>query len=151
MKNKLIESIPISLFLLFILISTACNIDFPTPKNMMSKPSLITEVNAFIQQNPLYFSEHYSINPNVNWDYEDGVKTETHSLEFGCYNDNLPDLETPKLDSLSKILAKTILSNIENDTSFNQVRVTMTKQEKSGITEKEWNYVKAFEIKELKN
>jgi len=136
-----------------ILIFVSCNIDIeiPTQKELKIKSTLENEVNNVLFQNQELFAEEYSIFPNATLNYIDGERTETHAITFSCYNENLNNLETSKVDSVSSILAKVILDNIENDTSFSQIVIAMTKQEKSAFIEKEWNYSKGFEIEELKN
>ena len=151
MRNRLVKIKTFSTVVILILMLLSCNnIVLPTPKNLITKENLINEVNEFIQQNQDYYSDQYAIYPNVTQNYLNGEKTEIHYVEFYCYNENLNDLENSKIDSLSKILSKTILSNIENDTSFSSIVVTMIKQEKSGFAEHEWSYSKEFKIDEFK-
>jgi len=144
------KKLTIVLFHIFILLFTSCNIELPKLTELKAKDTLSREVNNLIHQNEGVLSEQYAINPNVTLNYNNGEKVEIHYITFSCYNENLDTLDRIKLDSVGEVLAKIILSNIENDTNFNRIAIEMTKQENSTFTEKEWNYFKEFEIDDLK-
>lgn len=144
------KKITIILSQILILLFVSCNIEIPTLKELKVKDTLSSEVNNLIHQNEELFSEQYVINPNVILNYNNGEKEEIHYITFSCYNENLDTLDRIKLDSVGEVLAKVILSNVENDTSFNRIAIEMTKQENSTITQREWNYSNEFKIDDLK-
>ena len=145
-----INSIAIIVLIFHLILVTSCNVEIPRLKELVLSENIEEEIGKLISSNSDILPLEYMLHPNFEVNYNDGVKEGFHSIYYSCYNDKLDKLVTEEIDSISYILAKVILNNVKNDTSFSRIAISMEKKNNGIITEKEWNYLNIFSIEELK-
>ena len=137
------------LFVTTIVFSASCNIDFPDRKELIVSEKIDEEINHVITLSNGILPVDYTLFPSVFVHIFNGEKEVIHSVRYSSYHENLDKYESPEIDSFSSMLAKVILKNTVNDTSFSKIVIEMNKVESSPFHEKEWNYSKEFNINEM--
>jgi|GEM_PF-6282932 len=138
------------LFFASILMVSACNLESYMPTEVKLKNTYELNVKKVLNANKEVLPEEITLMALKNSVTDNGQSTTYNSLVAAGYQKNLGTLDTAKANAACLELAKVILENVENDTSYTQLVINMQKSEKTVFTEKEWNYSRTFDCSKLR-
>lgn len=140
----------IHLFLATALLLSACHFESYMPTQAKMKNDCGPAINSILEANKDVLPTEISLVAQKSQQMDNGNTSEFQSLVATGYQDNLDNLDTAKANAACLQLAKVILANVENDTSFDRIEILMYKKQKKFLVEKEWSYSRVFDCSELR-
>lgn len=148
-KNYFMKS-QIHLFFTALLMLQACHFESYMPTQAKLKQTCGPAIDSVLQANKDVLPSEISLTAQKNMQSNNGQTSSYQTLVASGYQDNLDNLDTAKANAACLQLAKVILANVENDTSFDRIEIQMQKNQKSFLVEKEWSYSRGFDCNKLR-
>lgn len=148
-KNSFMK-IRTHLFLSAMLMLQACHFESYMPAQAKLKQTSGPAIDSVLQANKDVLPSEISLMAQKSMRSDNGQTSSYQTLVASGYQDHLDNLDTAKANAACLQLAKVILANVENDTSFDRIEILMQKNEKSFLVEKEWSYSRGFDCSKLR-